>query len=309
LVAGWRKWHAPFLWVAIVAGLAGLVGAVETAQSSAVRGALTFALGIGTMTAIGLGTPFLVNGLWRVRWLLVAWLAIALAGEAYSQWRPTEWTATTAMPDEVVVQLRCSTVPPFELLGVHYWFAVFEPETGRWHRWEVWQQADAGGTSWGHVHKDVMNVDANVGGGPMLVRGEWHGAQARALAQAIARSPEYPDRGRYLAWPGPNSNTYISWVLRRAGVAADLEPRGIGKDYLGLAGAAITTTRTGLQAESSLLGLKVGLRDGVELHFLCLTFGLDALRPAVKTPFGRMGLAERCPLDRFQSSRPSRSTR
>jgi hypothetical protein len=291
LAARWRKWHAPFSGVAVVTGLASLVGAIETAQTSAVRGALAFALGLGTMTAIGLGMPFLSRGLWRLRWLLAAWLGVALAGELYSRLRPTEWT-TTSTPEEVVVQLRCSSVPPLDLLGVHYWFAVFEPETGRWHRWELWQQADAGGTSWGHVHKDLMHVDANVGGGPMQVRAEWHGEEARALGQALARSPEYPERGRYFAWPGPNSNTYIAWVLRRAGVAADLEPRGIGKDYLGVAGVETTTTGAGVQAESSLLGLKVGLRDGVELHFLSLTFGLDALRPAVKTPFGRLGLAE-----------------
>jgi hypothetical protein len=308
LAAGWRKRRAPILWVAIMAGLASLVGAVETAQTSAVRGALTFALGIGTMTAIGLGTRFLVKRLWRLRLLLAAWLAIALAGEAYSRLRPREWTATTAMPDEVVVQLRCSSVPPLGLLGLHYWFAVFKPETERWHRWEVWQRADAGGTSWGHVHKDLMNADADVGGGPMQIRAEWHGEEARALAQAIARSSEYSERGRYLAWPGPNSNTYIAWVLRRAGVPVDLEPRGIGKDYLGLAGLAITTTGTGVQAESSLLGLKVGLHDGVELHFLSLTFGLDALRPAAKTPFGRLGWAEGRPLDHSQSSPPSRSS-
>src|SRR5713101_8836549 len=114
----------------------------------------------------------------------------------------------------------------------------------------------------------------------------------RALADAVADSAEYPYRRRYLAWPGPNSNTYVAWVLRRAGVAADLDPRGIGKDYLGLAGVAISTTGTGVQAESSLLGLKVGLRDGVEVHFLYFTFGLDAVRPAVKTPFGRLGMSK-----------------
>jgi hypothetical protein len=293
LVSGWRKRRAPFLWVAMAAGLASLVGVVETAQTNAVRGALTFALGIGTMTAIGLGSRFLIKGLWRLRWLLLAWIAIALAGEAYSQLRPTEWTTSTTMPDELIVQLRCSTVPdPLRLVGVHYWFAVFDPETKCRHRWEVWQEADAGGTSWGHVHKDLMNVDANVGGGPVQIRAEWHGAEARALAQVLARSPDYPDRGRYLAWPGPNSNTYIAWVLRQAGVAADLEPRAIGKDYLGPAGVAITTTGTGVQAESSLFGLKGGLRDGVELHFLYFTFGLDALRPAVKTPFGRLGMPQ-----------------
>jgi hypothetical protein len=293
LVGGWRERRAAFVWAATAAGWASLIGIVETAQTSAVRGMLAFALGIGTMTAIGLGLRPFVNGLWRLRWFLLAWLALALAGEAYSRVRPTVWTAPTAMPDEVVVQLRGATVPGgLGLLGVHYWFAVFDPGTQRWHRWEVWQQADAGGTSWGHVHEDLMVADANVGGGPVQVRAEWHGAEARALADVMARSSEYPDRGRYLAWPGPNSNTYIAWVLRRAGVAADLEPRAIGKDYLGLAGVAISTTGTGVQAESTLLGLKVGPRDGVELHVLYFTFGLDAWRPAVKTPFGRLGMPE-----------------
>jgi hypothetical protein len=293
LVGGWRERRAASVWAALAAGWASLIGVIEAVQTSAARGALAFALGIGTMTAIGLGLRPLVKGLWRLRWLLLAWLALALAGEAYSRMRPTAWMARTATSDEVVVQLRCATVPgELGLLGVHYWFAVFDPETQRWHRWEVWQQADARGTSWGHVHEDLMGVDANVGGGPVQVRAEWHGAEARALADVVACSSEYPDRGRYLAWPGPNSNTYIAWVLRRAGVAADLEPRGLGKDYLGLAGVAISTTGTGVQAESPLLGLKVGLRDGVEVHVLYFTFGLDAWRPAVKTPFGRLGMSE-----------------
>jgi hypothetical protein len=32
-------------------------------------------------------------------------------------------------------------------------------------------------------------------------------------------------------WPGPNSNTFAAWVLREAGVAEPLDPRGIGRNY------------------------------------------------------------------------------
>jgi Protein of unknown function (DUF3750) len=125
---------------------------------------------------------------------------------------------------------------------------------------------------------------------------------ARRLAASLAKAPEYPYRRRYLAWPGPNSNTYIAWVLRDAGVPWNMGPKCIGKDYLGTAGVpgawvrtvgvGITTTGTGVQVESPLLGLKVGLRDGAELHLLCFTFGLDAWPPGVKTPLGRFGFAE-----------------
>ncbi len=41
-----------------------------------------------------------------------------------------------------------------------------------------------------------------------------------------------------------------------------------------------------------LLGLKLGLADGLEVHGLCLTIGLDPCPPAVKTPFGRLGFSE-----------------
>jgi hypothetical protein len=33
-------------------------------------------------------------------------------------------------------------------------------------------------------------------------------------------------------WPGPNSNTFVAWVLREAGVEHALDPRAIGRNYL-----------------------------------------------------------------------------
>jgi hypothetical protein len=35
--------------------------------------------------------------------------------------------------------------------------------------------------------------------------------------------------------------------------------------------------------------VKAGLADGLELHLLTFTFGLDAWPPAIKTPLGRVG--------------------
>jgi hypothetical protein len=33
-------------------------------------------------------------------------------------------------------------------------------------------------------------------------------------------------------WPGPNSNTFVAWVLREAGIDFALDARGIGRSYL-----------------------------------------------------------------------------
>ena len=63
------------------------------------------------------------------------------------------------------------------------------------------------------------------------------GAQAEALIPAIeasiARYP-YSGRGAYRVWPGPNSNSFVAWVVRDVpDFEAELPVVAVGKDYLG----------------------------------------------------------------------------
>jgi hypothetical protein len=231
---------------------------------------------------------------WRVtKWLLAAWLVICLIGEVWKRTHPRQFTALAPPPGEPVVQLRAAPLPSvLRFVAIHYWLLAFDPDTGRWHRWEVWQSANAGGTSWGHVHKDFLHPDEDVGGGPYCVLEEWRGQQARAILTVLDRSPSYPYRDQYCPIPGPYSNTYAAWVLREARVPVDLHPMAVGKDYYGLCGAGMSPIRTGVQAEIPLVGLKLGVLDGLEVLCLGLTFGLDSWPPAVKLPFGRLGFAE-----------------
>src|SRR5689334_5965458 len=150
---------------------------------------------------------------------------------------------TAHPPREWLVQLRWATLPrPLGLLAVHHWFVLFDPDLEVWQRWEVWQDRDRGGTSWGHVHRDLMRPDRPVGGGPCVLAAQWSGAEARRLADVLARPEAYPHRSRYRAWPGPNSNTYAAWVLREAGVAFDLGRRAIGQGYGRLAELLVRRT-------------------------------------------------------------------
>lgn len=220
-------------------------------------------------------------------------LLLSAAGEIYSLAYPKEFTSIESLPNEFVVQLRRATLP--SLLGplaVHYWFIAFNPETRKWERWEVWQDAGADATSWGHIRKDLMLPDNNVGGGPYAIEMEWHGAKAQNIYMVLNAPANYPYQNVYRPWPGPNSNTYVAWVLKQARASHDLDPRGIGRDYLGWLGVGLTTTRTGIQLESPIVGIKAGLNDGVEIHVLCFTLGLDVWTPALKTPFGRFGFSE-----------------
>ncbi len=55
---------------------------------------------------------------------------------------------------------------------------------------------------------------------------------------------------------------------------------------------AISESGTGLQFSLyAMLGIIVGLREGIEINIIVLSFGIDFLRPALKLPMvGRFGM-------------------
>ena len=202
---------------------------------------------------------------------------------------PQAAIAPSILPSTCVVQLRYATLPHFlKAIAVHYWFAVFDPASRQWHRWEVWQAKDAGGKSMGHVHCDLRHPDCGVGGGAYRLGAEWGGSAAWAIYSVLNNARDYPHRDRYRAWPGPNSNTFVAWVLRQAGLHHAFDPRAVGKDYVGLHGMWRSARRAGVQLETPLLGVKFSPHDGVEIHWLCLTWGLRWSPLAIDTPFGRV---------------------
>ena len=176
--------------------------------------------------------------------LLVA--AVSALGAIHAASHPLQTTTDEFEPMAFAVQLRHATLPmPLQPIAVHYWFVIFKPDKNiyrRRQRWELWQDADAGGTSWGHVYRNLMDVDAGVGGGPRVVDAEWHDDEARRIAAVLNAPEQYPYRGYYHAWPGPNSNTYAAWILRQAGVPFDFDARAIGKDFRGIIGGGVSGT-------------------------------------------------------------------
>jgi len=129
------------------------------------------------------------------------------------------------------VELRYAPLPVIGFIAVHYWFVVYD-DGGTCHRWEVWQTPDAGGTSYGHVHCDLKAPEADVGGGPARLAAVWGGAEATRIARVLANAQNYPWQRRYRYWPGPNSNTFVAWVLAQAGIRYPLHWRGIGHKWM-----------------------------------------------------------------------------
>jgi hypothetical protein len=185
---------------------------------------------------------------------------------------------------------RCPHV--LRAIAVHYWFVVGDSASRSWHRWEVWQVKDAGGQGIGHVHRDRSHPEGGVGGGPYRLAAEWRGSAARAICAVFTQVQAYPYRDHYRAWPGPNSNTFVAWVLREAGLPHVFDPRAIGKDYGGMLGITASSRPARVQLEMPHLGVRLSLKDGAEVHVLGFTGGLRWSPLAVDTPFGRLRFAK-----------------
>ena len=106
----------------------------------------------------------------------------------------------------------------------------------------------------------------------------------------------YPFSDRYKVWPGPNSNTFVAYMIRNIDeLEIELPATAVGKDYFGNNQFfATTASQTGFQFSAyGLLGLSLGLAEGVEVNLLGLHLGLDIWPPALKLPIvGRLGFKD-----------------
>ncbi|MDA9189531.1 DUF3750 domain-containing protein [bacterium] len=127
---------------------------------------------------------------------------------------------------------------------------------------------------------------------------EIRGEQAQEIiAQLPKLISEYPFQDSYTLWPGPNSNTFVSYIIRNIDeIKIELPPHAIGKDYFGASQFfSKTASQMGYQFSLfGLLGLSVGVGEGIEFNILGLNFGIDFYTPALKLPFiGRLGFDDK----------------
>ncbi len=138
-----------------------------------------------------------------------------------------------------------------------------------------------------------------------LPDGLWFGAQPKILvdhrgdgvddmiSQIETAIKSYPYADTYRSYPGPNSNTFIAYIGREVpALRLDLPANAIGKDFRPITQLmGVSSSGSGLQISLlGLLGLSVGLEEGVEFNILGLDFGLDFNSPGLRLPFvGRLG--------------------
>jgi hypothetical protein len=239
---------------------------------------------------------------WRRTSGPTALLALALVagcvGRPVGAWWELRRDSSGQAPDpattpEPIVQVYAARAVGWRgIFAVHTWIALKRTRAPAWRRYEV--------IGWG-VDRGLpaLRIDRTgpdnywFGARPVRLvdrRGDGVDALIDEIEAAIAR---YPYRDRYRTWPGPNSNTFIAYLGRAVpGLALDLPPTAIGKDYLP-DGALLAASPGGHGAQLSVFGLAgvlVGREEGVEVNVLGLTFGVDVLHPALKLPLvGRLG--------------------
>ena len=123
------------------------------------------------------------------------------------------------------------------------------------------------------------------------------GRQADKIIQQTEKLiQQYPFKAVYRVYPGPNSNTFVDYIIRNTPeLTVELPPTSIGKDFL-VDSYLVDWSPGGKGVQVSawgLLGFTVGATEGLELNLLGMTFGFDFLRPALKLPFvGRLGFKD-----------------
>ena len=170
--------------------------------------------------------------------------------------------------------------------AVHTWIAIKPAHALNYTTYEVigWHVGHGGSAI--HIH-DGAPDRYWYGARPSLLA-ELRGIPAVAAIAKIRRAvADYPYGNEYRTWPGPNSNTFTAFVLRRVpALKADLPPTAIGKDYLpGPSFVARTPSGAGLQVSAfGLLGLLVSAEEGFEINILGLSAGVDFKDRALRLP-------------------------
>ena len=192
-------------------------------------------------------------------------------------------------PDALVRVFAARTVRWRGIFAVHSWIVVKESDAPRYTRYDY--------TAWGEpIRVNGFAPDGRWFGDVPKVIAAADGDDAdRMIPRILAAVEGYQQRsyGDYRAWPGPNSNTFVTAVMAAAPeLRATLPPTAIGKDFPYNGGMfGLTPSRTGVRVTlGGYLGLTVGWVEGIEINFLGAVFGLDLRRPAIKMPgLGRLG--------------------
>lgn len=253
---------------------------------------------------------------WGIRLLL--FLTVLLAGPLFMvacshtdsglSWRDADRSSAGLAPraadaPEALVQVYGARAFSWRgYFAIHTWIATKPRGAASYTVHEV--------TGWGatKVRSYPSLPDRAWYGSPPVLLASVAGDEATALIPRIEQAiADYPYPHTYDAWPGPNSNTFVAWIIRQVpGLEVNLPNTAIGKDFLGPDYVAETPSGAGYQfSAGGYIGILAGLREGLELNVLGLSLGIDPRHLAIKLPgIGSLGLLDPWPQIAADTSPP-----
>ena len=171
--------------------------------------------------------------------LLVGPLYLLFSGKVSlgKDWRTASRAPANVIPDRAIVQqaaIVLFSAPAFNWRGMfstHTWIAVKSRKQTHFTIYQV--------IGWNRYRNKAL-VDVSEG----IVDRRWFGAvpklqgilvgkRAEALIPAVKRAvANYPYANTYRAWPGPNSNTFISYIIHSVPELHFVMPyNALGRDY------------------------------------------------------------------------------
>jgi hypothetical protein len=201
--------------------------------------------------------------------------------------RPSELPRTEAWVVAVKSAGIPRSMPWYSRFAEHTWVDVKRGDDAHWIRSEV-IGAHSGARCETITAREVY-ADWRWSDEAVRVHRVVVGESARRVAERIAAvtaalDPRYKNGG-YEAWPGPNSNTFMRELARELPeLAFVFHHNAVGKDFTWL-DAGWSPSQTGVSFNTWPLGATLALEEGVELHFLQLTFGVRLWPPRLELPF------------------------
>lgn len=245
-----------------------------------------------------------------VKWIILCFLGVLLLSFGYSYARAAHTKTETASQNWATarrdsagiaadpVKLRSTAIiqiyaaPTYGwrgLVAVHPWIIFKREGETSFTRYDV--------ISWGStnvVRRNYAIPDGYWFGSKPKLLVDHRGAQAETMIpNIVAAIKSYPYPHTYHAWPGPNSNTFMAHIGREVpDLQLDMPSNAIGKDYRGITNPiGLPPSGRGVQVSVlGLLGVTLGVEEGVEVNVLGLNLGVDFKNPALRLPFvGRVG--------------------
>ncbi|NBC84074.1 MAG: DUF3750 domain-containing protein [Bacteroidetes bacterium] len=149
--------------------------------------------------------------------------------------------ASLVNPYDAQIFFLYSPLPFPVSFAVHCW--VVTNMAGKLDRWEVWQSTGQCETSRGYVHQNLfppfqaLHINFFVRSlgrcNPRLLHiVQDHNLADKMIAFIKKEAFQYPYRHDYFYYPGPNSNTFVQWIIDQFPEYPVVLPKGgLGKGY------------------------------------------------------------------------------